>query len=150
MDQLYNIIIFGFLIYNGAIVSTVDILPERVELVNSTYVEGCYNFSRCRIHRFNRTMYVFEAEFEVMVDLNEEFFFELHFHYNRLGNNQYSKMPYGFPKMPFCAFLEKYYKAYVMNDIKTISNLPQLKRTEPVCPFKKVYFHIINIQNTSA
>lgn len=142
--KLFSIIKFiCLLIHNCAFISTTEIIPERAEIVNSTYIEGRYNFSRCRITRFNRTTYVFETEFDLMVDLNNDYGFKLSYHYNRLSNNQYTRMPFELPKMTLCTFLEKYYRSYMMEYAKTISNFPQLKSGESICPFKKVNFYTL-------
>lgn len=130
---------FCLLTYD-AVDSKMEVIPERAEIVGSTYVEGRYNFSRCRITRFNQTTYGFETEFELMVDLGSDYSFELSYHYNRLSNNQYTRMPFQLPKMSLCLLFDLYYKPYMMENVKDISNFPQCKSNESVCPFKKVIF----------
>lgn len=142
MDLFCQIFLIYVLFYHILVVSTNEIVPERVEILNSNYVEGRYNFSRYRITRFNRTTYIFETEFLLMVDIDKNYDFEMIYHFNRLSNNQYSKTPFQLPKMKLCDFLEHYYKRYMMKEITTISNFPQIKSNESVCPFQKVYFKL--------
>lgn len=147
MESKFILLTFFLLTYNGAIISPMEVILERAEIENSTYVEGRYNFSRCRITRFNRTKYVFETEFELMVDLNSDYSFELSYHYNRLSNNQYTRMPFQLPQMSVCLLFELYYKPYMMENVKNISNFPQYESNEPACPFKKVFFFILILNN---
>lgn len=111
---------------------------DRIELVNSSYLEGYYNISTLRIGKFNRTTYAFSAEFETFFEFNEKVFVEVEAYYNRLNNNQYQLSLFRVKKQSFCKFFELFYKNYTMSDFKNISNLPQYAPNEKVCPFKKV------------
>lgn len=126
------------LIFNYQYVNTFELIFDRIELLNSSYVEGYYNISLLRISKFNRTTYVLNSEFETMIDIMDNIEIEVGFYYNRFNNNQYNKSPARIAKDSVCVHAEKYYKKIVMDDVKDNSNLPQYGTDEPVCPIKKV------------
>lgn len=139
-----NMIVFSsflticLLIFQCENVSATEIQLDRVELLNQTYMEGFYNLSEFRVTKFNRTSYVWNAEVEMFSDIDDKLKLEVTFHHNRLNNNQYNKSPMQISKDTLCNIAEKYYRKFIMNDIKDISNFPQLKAGEPVCPIVKV------------
>lgn len=120
-------------------VSTTEIQFDRVELMNGSYLENFYNFSVLRINKFNRTTYVINAIVQFNNTADENFQIELLFHFNRLNNNQYSKMPLKIRKENICVLTDKYYRPFFMGQIKNCSNLPQFEPDEPACPIKNVF-----------
>lgn len=115
-----------------------DITLDQVNLLNSSYVPGYYNISVLRISKFNRTTFVYNLEADILIDLNEEVFFEVEIYRSRLNNNQYTKSPARVPKLSYCEFLNTHYKKILMEGLKDTSNFPQLKPNENGCPQKKV------------
>lgn len=136
---LKSILAILLLIFHCENVSTTKIQIDRVEILNSTYKEGFYNYSEVQITRINRTAYVYNVQLTLYKDIDEDWEFEVTFHRNRLNNNQYNKMPFAIPRMLLCQFLERHYKTIVQPVLKDISNYPEFKEGEHVCPIKKVY-----------
>lgn len=137
MGHFYCIlaILFGF-IWNSVLMD--DIYFDRVELLNSTYVDGLYNVSVLRIAKFNRTVYVMNFEFEIFVDFDQHHELEVSFHYNRLNNNQYTKSLLRVPRSSFCGLFVKYYSVVVTNEMKSHTNFPSIQPNRKWCPVKKV------------
>lgn len=115
-----------------------DIQFDRVELANASYVENRYNISVLRISKFNRTAYGLNMEMETFMGFVAGHSAEIRFHYKRLKNNAYTLSPAKITKQPFCDILNKYYQGYWMNQLATVSNFPQLKPDENICPLSKV------------
>lgn len=64
---------------------------ERIELLNSSYVEGLYNVSLLRISKYNRTTYALSFDGELLFDVTEDVKVKADFYHSRMNNNQYSK-----------------------------------------------------------
>lgn len=140
---LTKILTILLLVYQCEYISATEIQINRVELLNSTYKEGFYNFSELLVTRINRTAYVINLQVMIYLDIDENFEFEVSFHHNRLNNNQYNKMPYRIPRKTICQALDQFYKKLIWPAVKDVSNLPQVKEGEHVCPVKKVYISYI-------
>lgn len=119
-------------------VSPTEIQFDHVDFVNSTFLQDFYNFSMIRIGKYNRTTYVLNANAEFNNTAREDIKIKLRFHFNRLNNNQYTRMPMEVPKQTICQLGEKYYRPYLMNQVKNCSNFPQYKPGEPMCPILPV------------
>lgn len=149
--RLFSIILtVWFLVYNNVLVCKTEIIPEQAELVTPSFVKDHYNVSSYRITRFNRTTYVIETLFEIMVDVTNEYNFESSLHYSRVKNSQYTKIPLHIPKIPMCEYLEKYLKDNLMKDKLSRPNNPEYKIAESLCPLEKVFFfsdYIIGYSN---
>lgn len=109
-------------------------------LINTTYVEGHFNASLMTIGRYNRTTHVLNSKVEMFRDYDEQDAMEINFNYNQNGNSDYIKSHINFKKDTLCNIIEKYYKRFVMSDMKEYSNLPQYTETDKVCPIPKVNF----------
>lgn len=118
--------------------NALEVQLDRVELVNSSYIENYYNVSLFRVSKFNRTAYVLHIVGELYVDLSDEFSVEATFYYNRFNNNQYNKSPARIPKQSICSVGERFYKGLLMEQLKSVSNLPQFEDSDEFCPFPKV------------
>lgn len=119
-------LICSILLYN-------ELLYDRVEMLNSSYVEGRYNFSEYRISKFNRTTYVANANAEFYRDIEDQEM-EVVFHYNRLNNNQYTKSLINIKRNTICNIMDKYYKFLI--DESSDTNFPA--SGTKLCPLKKV------------
>lgn len=111
---------------------------DRIELLNASYVKDIYNVSLLRVAKYNRTAYVLNLSVEFYTDLSNEISIEVLFYYNRLNNNQYNKSPFHIKKASLCEMGEKYYKGFLMEQMKDYSNFPQYGPSQPFCPAKKV------------
>lgn len=138
-------LVAGFIVLNS--VQSIEVIFDRIEMLNSSYVEGYYNISLLRVTKFNRTTFVLNAEFELFVDVTDKFMVEADFHYNRFNNNQYNKLPGNVKKDTICKHAEKYYKKMIMADVEHKSNFPQYAENEQVCPIKKVIRRSIDSEN---
>lgn len=131
-----SICIISFLCKSGV---SVEIQFDRIELLNSSYVEGVYNVSEFRITKFNRTTYVFNTKIDFFIDIDRNIKVQVNFHHNRLNNNQYTKTPMAISKDLICNIADKYYQKFIMIQVKNVSNLPQIEAGQSVCPVQKVY-----------
>lgn len=127
---LFCCTIFSKIAANELYFDTVEVVP--------LYFKDLYNISEVRISKFNHTTPVLNFRGEIFVDIDENFEVEVTYHYNRLNNNQYNKMPMIIKKSKVCAILDKYYTKFLMMDLKNCSNLPQFEPSEKFCPRKKV------------
>lgn len=141
MVMLSLILSVFILIFQSENVLTTEIQIDRIEFVNTTFMEGIYNVSELRISRINRTTYALSAELTFYVDFDKNWVYEISFFRNRFNNNQYYKMPFGLSKRTVCETFEPIYQKHVQAVIKDISNLPQLKEGEHICPLKRYAFH---------
>lgn len=112
---------------------------ERFEIENGkSYREYAFNITVYRVAKFNRTTNGITLEGELYNDLGSNHSLEVLFYYNRLNNMQYTRTPAHIPKSPICDVLDKFYKTHWMEIAKDVSNLPQLKDGERLCPLSKV------------
>lgn len=81
---------------------------------------------------------IFNADTEFFVDIDDTFTASMDFYYNRLNNNQYSKMPMRVPKGSLCDLFEKYYNMVSEVLQKSTNLLDGKKPGDKVCPLKKV------------
>lgn len=65
---------------NFKTVYSADISFDRIEILNETYLEGMYNVSLFRITKLNHTVYVFNAEMESFVDMDQFHSVEINFY----------------------------------------------------------------------
>lgn len=136
---LKSILPILLLIFHCENVLTTKIQIDRVEILNSTYKEGFYNYSEVQVTRINRTAYVYNVQLTLYKDIDEDWEVEVAFYHNRLNNNQYYKTPFSIPRQSCCQLLEQHYKTIIQPVLKGVSNFPQFKTDEHVCPIKKVY-----------
>lgn len=89
--MLYAIFIVIFISFCGNFenVESLDIQFDRVEMMNTSYLENRYNISVLRVAKFNRTAYPFNFEGEFFNDIHLDHYLEMKFYYNHLNNNQY-------------------------------------------------------------
>lgn len=136
--QLIFGILFGLsvhLINSNQSVYTIQI--DEAKFLNSTYLEGYYNISRITVSKFNRTQFVFNADFEFLTDLNENFVYDVAIYVKRKAGQSWSKNLYNYPNYSFCDTMKKY-RQYSMEDFKAVSNFPQFDKNDESCVFPKV------------
>lgn len=131
-----SICIIIFLCESGV---SVEIQFDRIELLNSSYIEGAYNVSEFRITKFNRTTYVFNTKAELFIDIDRNMKVQVNFHHNRFNNNQYTKTPMAISKDLICKIADKYYEKFIMIQVKNVSNFPQIEAGQSFCPVQKVF-----------
>lgn len=145
MVVLTSIFTILLLILQFENISTTKIELDRVEFVNSTYLEGYYNLTKFYISKFNRTSYVYTGEIITYFDVDNKIDVEASFHHNRLNNNQYNKMPFRLSKRSFCKTIDQYY-AIIESTMKDVSNFPLREPGANYCPIKKVYILCIRFK----
>lgn len=134
--ELFNVLAFCVFISHCGTVLTADIQFERIEMFNETYLDGIYNISVLRVSKFNRTVHVFNAEFEFFVDVHQYHEMELSFYFNRLNNNQYNKIPIRVPRGLLCKQFEKFHD--VLKSESSEANTNFYDSNGKSCPLKKV------------
>lgn len=66
------VVLMVFLLTNLSTAKT-DISFDRIEVLNDSHVDGCYDIEEMRITKFNRSAFVLNAEFETLVDIDDTF-----------------------------------------------------------------------------
>lgn len=131
---------------NFKTVYSADISFDRIEILNETYLEGMYNVSLFRITKLNHTVYVFNAEMESFVDMDQFHSVEINFYYNRLNNNQYNRTPMRVKKELLCKIFEKYHDVIIMEATKNSTNVYS-NSSGKSCPMKAVnIFNLFRMQ----
>lgn len=134
--DLSTYILFVSAISSFKSVFTMELMYDRIELLNDPYLEGIYNFSEFRITKFNRTAYVFNSNFEFLMDFNDDFEIEVEFYYNRFNNNQYTKSLVNLKRTTICKAVEKHRNTMFSESNKEKTNY--LRRDKDYCPLIKV------------
>lgn len=134
--SLFVLIVFSFFGLNSGMGT--EMIYDRIEMLNSTYQEGIYNFSQFRVTKYNRTAYTINAYFELFIDLDQDFAVKIDSYYNRLNNNQYTKSLLHAPKTSICFFFDRFYGVAFSHLAENQTNFPPYKAGEKICPIKKV------------
>lgn len=137
------LLIFLICVSKFQVSSAIEVYFDRIELMNSSYIEGLYNVSEYRIAKFNRTTYVFNANMEIFYDTDRNHTVGVEFFYNRFNNNQYSKTPFRVTRAPICDFVEKYYNLLSSDEIANITNFIKHISGKNFCPLKKVHLDLL-------
>lgn len=133
---LSSVLTIGFFVVNYQKVSSSQLVFDRVELINSSYVKNVYNISDFKINKFNRTTYVLNVDVEFLIDLDENIDIEVIFNYNRMKNNQYNRSPIRVPRDTICNVMGRFYDFLAAEVNKDNTNLPG--PGSKFCPLKKV------------
>lgn len=89
------------------------------------------NFTTLRVTKYNRTVYIAKAEFEVNTDMKN---MEVAVFVQFMQGNEYKLQPYKVNRKPFCEFYQNEFKTLVLAGLKPYSNLPEPEN----CPFPRV------------
>lgn len=137
-----NFLFISFLfILNSQTTLTSDVYFDKLELLNSSYVERYYNMSLFRIAKYNRTAYVANVQVEFFIPFDENIFVEVVFYYNRMNNQQYTKSMVRVPKSNLCTTMEKYAGILILESIGNVTNLPVPRKSgDKYCPQPPVGF----------
>lgn len=136
------VLAIGVLLFHSHAIFAFEMVYDQVSFQNTTDSGKYFNFTMFRIAKFNRTLYVFNGDVDLLLDIDGNFYAELSFHYNRLNNNQYNKSPMRVPRENLCSLLRKYYGFFTAATTEEQTNLPRLKPGENICPIKSVHFDI--------
>lgn len=112
-----------------------EIIFDRVEIINASFVEGLYNISLFEITKYNRTTYVFNSKMDLLVDSDQDTKIRVNFYYNRMNNNQYSKTLMRIPNTPCCTSIQRASATLNIDSMDKYTNFP----FSSGCPLKKVY-----------
>lgn len=121
---------------NLSIISTDEVVFDRIELMNSTFLEGLYNVLLFRIAKYNRTTYVLNIEVENLVDIDYNHEMEVKFYFNRLNNNQYNLSPIRVARNSYCKTMQKFRPVIMAMASENITNIYNADGSS--CPIKKV------------
>lgn len=144
MILILCVVMVAFFILNCGFIEPMELIFDRVELLNSSYLEGFYNVTQFRISKFNHTTHVFNTKFELFIDIDSDFSIETLSYYNRFNNNQYTKSLLRVKKTRLCDSMQKIYGTFSRDLDPKVSNFPRREYGQRVCPFKKV-FYLINL-----
>lgn len=144
MDPQF-IIIFSILC--GFTVTIIDskiytVQIDGVNLLNSSYYAGFYNFSKLSVTKFNRSTFVFNADFELLTDWDENYFVQSAYYLKRRAGLNWSKNLYFYPKRPFCAGIKLY--AQVSTEGYNNTNFPHYNENDEHCLLPKVNYSFSN------
>lgn len=68
------------------------------------------NTSGIRVRKFNRTTWILNGDFDVLIDLGDEFSYTLTAAYSRLGNQQFNEYALKIAKNKMCDVINGQYK----------------------------------------
>lgn len=126
------------ILLNFQTVFPIEIIFDRVELINGTYVDGIYNASLCRVTKTSRTTYAVNLDIVQFIDFDENAEVTAIFYYNRFNNNQYNLSPMRVKRSKICETWKYYSKLVFTPENNHTSNMAD---PNVFCPFKKVFFH---------
>lgn len=135
---------YQFIIIISVLVGfTVNIINSKVytiqldeaKFLNSSYLEGYYNLSRLTVSKFNRSTFVMNVDLELLVDLNDDYFFDTAYYSKKIACHSWSKNLYYWKNQSQCLVLEtfRYFAVKGYNN----TNVPLFKKDEQ-CLLRKV------------
>lgn len=133
-------------IVNFKSISMNEVQFDRIESLNSSYVEGIYNLTLLRVGKFNRTTYVLNCNFETFVDIDHNWEIEASYHYNRFNNNQYNKSPMRVARSSIPKIFDNFHEFIVTDALKNNTNVPFKRVNGEFPPIKKVSINSIFIK----
>lgn len=116
-------------------VFTSEIIFDRVELINGSYVEGIYNATLFRVRKLNRTTYAINYDAIQLMEFDENVEASIAFYYNRFNNNQYNLSPIRVKKRKLCNMWKYYSKLIFTPENNHTTNMGD---PNVFCPLKKV------------
>lgn len=134
------LICFAVTIINSKRYYTIQI--DEANLLNSTYLEGFYNFSRLTVTKFNRSLFVLNVDIEILEDWTEDYFFDITFYSKKRAGLSWSKGPYQWPKTRACDGL-RLFKRFIPNDYNN-TNIPLPEENSTQCLLPKVNSYFTN------
>lgn len=146
--SLQFIIIFSILL--GFTVSLVNskiytIQVDEVNMLNSSYVEGYYNFSKFAVTKFNRSTFVMNIEFELLTDLYDgDYSFDSVYYMKKRPGLSWSKNLYYWPKQSPCMGIGTF-RQFARKDFND-TNVP-LYEKDKKCLIPKVKWSFANKSN---
>lgn len=117
---------------------------DQIKLLNSSYMEGYFNFTELRVTKFKRFTYGINMRCELFRDIDENISMDIQIWWKRSIEQEYSLSLYHFKKLNFPDFFAKYFDIakVFMEAAKHHSNLPPLELGKPYI-LKKVLLCII-------
>nr|XP_019564477.2 uncharacterized protein LOC109432589 [Aedes albopictus] len=129
----YTLAIAFALLLPAALVLSINIEPE-VTFQRTEQTMGYDIFhTRLRITKFNRTIAIINGTWDLFVDLDNNYMFQIEFAHSRLGNNQFNISPLKIPEQPFCHFLNGTFREHQSMFVNT-ANYP-IVGPDGLCPF---------------
>lgn len=138
MIWLLSILTIGVILITLHSVFVNEIHLERIEILNSTYSQGVYNFAQIRIDRINHKLYNLQSDVEILIDVDKSWEIESHFYYNRFNNYNYIKTPIQIPRTSLCSSLERFKPWITFDETKNVTNFPKPQFGTRICPIKAV------------
>lgn len=136
--------LFVICIWNFQHISMTELVFDRAELLNGSFVEGFYhNAIEYRISKLNRTTYVLNGDIEFFVTLDDSYDMEVNFYFNRLNNNQYEKSFISIKRDSICN-MDKHRN--ILFTKKNENSTNWITPGKSFCPLEKVSFEF-KLQN---
>lgn len=108
MDPFSFFVLIVFSLFGFDSLMGTEMIYDRIEMLNSTYLEGVYNFSQFRVTEYNHTAHTIDSYFELFIDVDQNIAVEIESYFNRLNNKQYTKSLLHTPKTPICFFIDRF------------------------------------------
>lgn len=117
---------------------TYELQMDQLEIINSPGGNSV-NYKTLRVTKFNRTIYVIKADFEILSKDMSKMETAVFFQY--MQGNVYKLQPIKINRKPFCDLYKNEFKAVVYDGLKNFTNLPPPDE----CPFPKVFVKFFNL-----
>lgn len=130
-----NISLYYYL-FHGAKTSYVTKI-HQMRLLNSTYLPNYYNLTKLTIEKYNESASIVNFEGEVFIDLDESVYLQVDMYHSKPNTTEYDQWSFHLPNMTICTYNLLYYKHFLMEKMKNISNFPQFGSDDSTC-IKKV------------
>lgn len=131
--------IIFIIILNFQTVFSSEVIFDRVELINGTYVEGIYNASLCKVRKINRFTYAINLDLIQLMDFDEKVEAAVVFYYNQYNNNEYNLSPIRIKRRKLCDMWKHYSKLVITPKNKYTTNMGD---PNVFCPLKKVIYSL--------
>lgn len=140
MNFPHSAVAIELTISNLQVVFSAELIFDRVELINGSFVEGVYNCSLFRVSRLNRTTYVINYDAMQLMEFDKNVKMETAIYYNRFNNNQYTLSPIQTKKGSLCDTMKKYSRLFFNVAQRHTTNMAD---PNVFYPLKKVLFHCL-------
>ncbi|EAT40519.1 AAEL007754-PA [Aedes aegypti] len=127
--SIFNFLLPLTLLGHAHLMGIADVSFQRIEQTTGFDILN----SSLRITKFNRTSAVLNGTIDILVDLDNDFTFQIKSAYSRLGNNQFNEYPYKIAEQAMCWALNDTFSEH-QELFEGTTNFPQVGR-DGLCPF---------------
>lgn len=116
-----------------------EVIFDRIELINGTYVDGIYNATLCKVRKINRITYAINLDLIQLMDFDKNADAAVVFYYNQFNNSEYNLSPIQVKRRKLCDIWKHYNKLVITPKNKYTTNIGD---PNVFCPLKKVIYSL--------